>query len=83
MVRRTASRLLCLAFTLTTLLLLTCQPGLAQKKPVPSGPNNAYLNMRKMTPAERRAAATRNAQRKAAAGQKNQVGRNAHRGVTK
>ena len=83
MVRRAVSQLLLLALTLTTLLLLTCQPGLAQKKPIPSGPNNAYLNMRKMTNAERRAAAARNAQRKAKAGKKNQVGLNAHRGVTK
>lgn len=83
MVRRAVSQLLLLALTLTTILVLTCQPGLAQKKPVPSGPNNPYLNMRKMTKAERQAAAQRNAQRKAAAGKKNQAGTNANRGVTK
>jgi hypothetical protein len=39
------------------------------------------MQMRKTTMAQRRAAAARNAQRKAAAGQKNQVGLNAQREV--
>jgi len=39
------------------------------------------MQMRKTTMAQRRAAAARNAARKAAAGQKNQAGPNAQRGV--
>ena len=82
MLTRTTLKLLRLALIVAT-FLFAIEPGFAQKKPMPSGPNNAYLNMRKMTNKERQAAAQRNAQRKAKAGQKNQVGLNAHRGVTK
>ena len=72
MLTRTALKLIRLALIVAT-LLFAIEPGFAQKKPVPSGPNNAYLKMRKMTIAERQAAAKRNAQRKAATGQRNQV----------
>jgi hypothetical protein len=83
MVRRTISRLTCLAFTLTTLLLLTCLPGLAQDKSIPGGPLPASQRLRKMTKAERLAAAQRTAQRKAAAAQKKQAAPNAQPEVKK
>ena len=73
MVRRAVSQLLLLALTLTTLLLLTCQPGLAQNKSMPSGPVAASQRLRKMTNAERRAAAARNVHRKGMAGTKKQA----------
>ena len=77
---RTISRPFGLAL-LAAGLLNPVSPVLAQKKPVQGGPNSPYLNMRRTTNQQRKAAAQRNAQRKAARGKKNQVGGNANRGV--
>ncbi len=53
------------------------------KAPAPKGPTAAQMKMRSTTNAQRRAAAQRIAQRRSAAGLKNQVGLNAQRGVKK
>ncbi len=76
------SRLLRLALIVVT-LAFAIEPSFAQKGPVEGGPNSPYKKMRSTTVAQRQAAAQLNEKRKVAAGRKNQVGRNAYRGVTK
>ncbi len=88
MVSQTLRTVLRLLLVLIALCWGVGQAG-AQASPARSPQTGKYrsaqgvLKMRNTTNEQRRAAAARNAARKAAAGQKNQVGLNAYRGVRK
>ncbi len=79
----------CFMRVLLLLTALVCAiAGFAQgapvdKAPTPKGPTAAQMKMRTMTQEQRRAAAQRNAERKAAYGRKDQAGRNAQQRVRK